>query len=179
MTGAIDVPGGALQAPSLKLRMASFVYEGLLLFGIGLIPGALGALFVALTGHQHPMQSDAALRVITLLIYAVYFSWFWSTRGQTLPMQTWHIRVVTVRGESLSQTRALARFVASCAWFAPATALAALNDWTRWQALAAIGVGVVAYALLALLHPQRQFWHDALCGTRLIPTSGPARTAHA
>ena len=159
---------GAGTTPSLRRRMASFVYEGLLLFGIGLIPGALGALFVALTGHQHPLQSDAALRLITLLIYAVYFSWFWSARGQTLPMQTWHIRVVTAQGARLSQPRALARFIASCAWFAPAAAIAAVNHWTRWQGLAAIGVGVVAYALLALLHPQRQFWHDALCGTRLV-----------
>ncbi len=168
MTAAIEGTGGAAQAPSLKRRMASFVYEGLLLFGIGLIPGAIGALFVALTGHQHPLQSDTALRVITMLIYAVYFSWFWSARGQTLPMQTWHIRVVTVDGKPLSQARALARFVASCAWFAPAAAIAALNDWTRWQGLAAVAVGVVGYALLALLHPQRQFWHDALCGTRLV-----------
>ena len=148
--------------------MASFVYEGLLLFGIGLVPGALGALFVALTGHQHPLHSDAALRAITFVIYAVYFTWFWSTRGQTLPMQTWHIRVVTARGRALSQSRALTRFVASCAWFAPAAALASINHWTRWQGLVAIGVGVIAYALLALAHPQRQFWHDALCGTRLI-----------
>jgi uncharacterized RDD family membrane protein YckC len=154
--------------PSLMRRMASFVYEGLLLFGIGLIPGAIGALFVALTGHRHPLQSDAALRAITLMIYAVYFSWFWSARGQTLPMQTWHIRVVTAEGAPLSQAHALMRFVASCAWFAPAAALAALNHWTRWQGLAAVGIGVVAYALLALLHPQRQFWHDALCGTRLV-----------
>ena len=166
----------AMTAPSLPRRMASFVYEGLLLFGIGLIPGALGALFFALTGHQHPLQSDAALRVITLLIYAVYFSWFWSVRGQTLPMQTWHIRVVTIEGGPLTQGRALARFIASCAWFAPAAALAALNHWTRWQGLAAIAIGVVAYALLALLHPQRQFWHDALCGTRLV-TALPAPRA--
>ena len=155
-------------APSLKRRMASFVYEGLLLFGIGLIPGAIGALFIALAGHQHPLQSDTALRALTLLIYALYFSWFWSARGQTLPMQTWHIRVVTAQGQPLTPMRALMRFVASCAWFAPAAAIATLNHWTRWQGLAAVAVGVVAYALLALLHPQRQFWHDALCGTRLI-----------
>jgi uncharacterized RDD family membrane protein YckC len=155
-------------APSLSRRMACFVYEGMILFGIGLIPGAIGALFVALTGHQHPLQSDSALRVITFVIYAVYFTWFWSVRGQTLPMQTWHIRVVTIAGDALTQARALLRFVASCAWFAPAALLASVNGWTRWQGLAAIAVGVVAYALLALLHPQRQFWHDALCGTRLI-----------
>lgn len=168
MTAGVQTSARALVAPSLRRRMASFVYEGLLLFGIGLIPGAIGALFVALTGHQHPLQSDTALRAFTLLIYAVYFSWFWSARGQTLPMQTWHIRVVTTDGQQLSQARALARFIASCAWFAPAAAIAAMNHWTRWQGLAAVGIGVVAYALLALLHPQRQFWHDALCGTRLI-----------
>ena len=168
----------APMAPGLSRRMASFVYEGLLLFGIGLIPGALGAVFVALTGHQHPLQSDTALRLITLLIYAVYFSWFWSVRGQTLPMQTWHIQVVTAQGERLSQSHALLRFIASCAWFAPAALIATLNGWTRWQSLGAFGVGVVAYALLALLHPQRQFWHDALCGTRLVDaaTVRPSRS---
>jgi uncharacterized RDD family membrane protein YckC len=148
--------------------MASLVYEGLLLFGIGLIPGAIGALFVALTGQRHPLQSELALQVITVLIYAVYFSWFWSARGQTLPMRTWHIRVVTAQGRPLSQARALARFVASCAWVAPAVLVAHLNGWSPRETLAAAAVGVVAYALLALLHPQRQFWHDAVCGTRLI-----------
>ena len=174
MTASAAGAASTLATPSVKRRMASFVYEGLLLFGIGLIPGAIGALFVALTGHQHPLQSDTALRVITLTIYAVYFTWFWSTRGQTLPMQTWRILVVTAEGAPLSQPRALLRFVAACAWFAPAALIASLNHWTRWQGLGAIAIGVVAYALLALLHPQRQFWHDALCGTRLIDARPPA-----
>lgn len=162
-------------APGLARRMASFTYEGLLLFGIGLIPGAIGALSIAFAGDHTARPSDAALRGVTLLIYAVYFTWFWSVRGQTLPMQTWGIRVVTTAGRPLTQWRALARFVASWAWFAPAAAIASLNDWTRWQGLAAIAIGVVGYALLALLHPQRQFWHDALCGTRLV--SAPPKAA--
>jgi uncharacterized RDD family membrane protein YckC len=148
--------------------MASFVYEGLLLFGIGLLPGALGALFVALTKGRHPLQGELSLQVITVVIYAVYFTWFWSVRGQTLPMQTWHIRVVTASGKALSQPRALARFVASCAWVVPAVVVAHVNGWSPRQTLAAVGVGIIGYALLALLHPQRQFWHDALCGTRLV-----------
>lgn len=149
-------------------RMASFVYEGLLLFGLGLVPGALGALFTALTGHQHSLYSEAALRVFTFLLYAVYFVGFWSARGQTLPMQTWRIRVVAADGSRLTRARALLRFAAACAWFAPAATLAALNGWTPWQSLAAVGVGIVAYALLALLHPEHQFWHDAACRTRLV-----------
>ena len=169
---AVAVIGTTL-VPSLRRRMASFVYEGLLLFGIGLVPGALGALFVALTGHSHPLQSDTSLRTITLVIYAVYFTWFWSTTGQTLPMKTWHLRVVTTQGQRLSQPRALMRFVASCAWFAPAALLSALNGWSGWQALGAAAVGVFAYAVLTLLHPQRQFWHDALCGTRIVDAKAP------
>jgi uncharacterized RDD family membrane protein YckC len=162
--------------PSLTRRMACFVYEGLLLFGIGLIPGAIGAIFTAVSGHQHWLQSDNALRVITFVIYGIYFTWFWSARGQTLAMQTWHIRVVTADGRRLTQARALARYIASCAWFAPAALLTIVNGWTAWHGLAAAAIGVVAYALLALLHPQRQFWHDAVCGTRLItalPTARP------
>jgi uncharacterized RDD family membrane protein YckC len=154
--------------PSIKRRMACFVYEGMMLFGIGLIPGAIGALFTALTGHTHPLQSDAALRVIAYVIYGVYFTWFWSSRGQTLPMQTWNIRLVTLSGRPLSQRQALMRYLASSAWFVPAVVIAQLNDWSRWDALYAVAIGVVGYALLALLHPQRQFWHDALCGTQII-----------
>jgi uncharacterized RDD family membrane protein YckC len=154
--------------PSIKRRMACFVYEGMMLFGIGLIPGAIGALFTALTGHTHPLQSDAALRVIAYVIYGVYFTWFWSSRGQTLPMQTWNIRLVTLSGRPLSQRQALMRYLASSAWFVPAVVIAQLNDWSRWDALYAVAIGVVGYALLALLHPQRQLWHDALCGTQII-----------
>lgn len=161
-------PAPCVNVPSIKRRMACFVYEGMMLFGIGLIPGAIGALFTALTGHTHPLQSDAALRVIAYVIYGVYFTWFWSSRGQTLPMQTWNIRLVTLSGHPLSQRKALMRYLASSAWFVPAVVIAQLNHWSRWDSLYAVAIGVVGYALLALLHPQRQFWHDALCGTQII-----------
>jgi uncharacterized RDD family membrane protein YckC len=156
------------ETPSLRRRMASLVYEALILFGLGLIPGALGALFVALSGQQHPLQSETALRIYTFFFYGAYFVWFWSKRGQTLPMQTWHIRLVAANGQPPTSLQAAARFVAASAWFAPAALISMLNGWTRWESLAAVGVGIVTYALLALLHPQRQFWHDALCGTRLV-----------
>lgn len=156
------------QAPSLFRRMASLLYEGLLLFGIGLIPGALGALVVALMGPERASHASRVLQAVTFLIYGAYFTWFWSRRGQTLPMQTWHIRVVAANGAPLSWQQAACRFVASCLWVAPATLLAAISHWDRWQALGAVSVGIVIYALSSFLHSQRQFWHDAICGTRLI-----------
>ena len=171
------LPLTPLPAPSLRRRMACLIYEGMILFGLGLIPGAVGAFFVALTVQSHRLQSETALRVFAFVVYGIYFTHFWSRRGQTLPMQTWHIRVVTITGAKLSQQRALARYLVSCLWFAPAALTAALNHWTRWDALAAVAVGVVGYALLALLHPQHQYWHDAICGTQLVDAKPePRRT---
>jgi uncharacterized RDD family membrane protein YckC len=169
------VPGaaGPLAAgsatPSLARRMACFVYEATLLFGLALIPGVLGAVFVAQTGQRHPLQSETALRLFALAIYGVYFVWLWSTRGQTLAMQTWRIRLLTAVGAPLTQARALARYLVCCAaWFGPATLLASALALPPWPSLAAVALWIVGYALSALAAPERQFWHDRLCRTRLV-----------
>jgi uncharacterized RDD family membrane protein YckC len=155
--------------------MACLLYETMLLFGLALIPGVLGALFFAQTGQRHPLQSDTALRLYALVLYGVYFVWFWSRRGQTLAMQTWRIRLVTAAGAPLSQRRALVRYIACCiAWFAPPTALAAAMHRPPSTSLAALAAWFCIYPLLALLAPERQFWHDRLCGTRLVD-AGDAR----
>ncbi len=113
------------------------------------------------------------------MLYGAYFVWLWSKRGQTLAMQTWRIRVVTAAGAPLSPGRALVRYVACClAWFAPPTLLASVLHWPPSTSLAAVACWIVAYALLALLAPERQFWHDLACGTRLVDATGrPRQTA--
>ncbi|MGZ8260482.1 MAG: RDD family protein, partial [Caldimonas sp.] len=136
-------------APSLARRMASFAYEAMLLFGLALVPGVLGAFFFAQTGQRHPLQSDTALRIYALVLYGVYFVWTWSKRGQTLAMQTWRIRLVTEQGAPLSQGRALARYAACCiARFAPPMALAAALQWRPAASLAAAGAWIPVYAAL-------------------------------
>jgi uncharacterized RDD family membrane protein YckC len=169
---------GRVATPSLARRMACFAYEATLLFGLALIPGALGALFFAQTGPGHPLQSQSALRLYALLLYGAYFVFLWSQRGQTLAMQTWRIRVVTTAGARLTQARALARYAACCcAWFGPATVLAFFLHWRPATHLVAVAAGIFLYALLALLEPERQFWHDRLCGTRLVDASVPVAAA--
>lgn len=166
----------AWRAPSLLRRMTCFVYESTLLFGVALIPAVVGTLFFAQTGQRHPLQSETALRAFALVVYGVYFIGFWSARGQTLAMQTWRIRVVDAAGQGLSQGRALARYIACCvAWFAPATLLAWWLGLSPWQSLGAVALGIVGYALLTLLAPGRQFWHDIACRTRLVEVPGPVR----
>lgn len=142
------------------------------MFGIGLVPGAVGALLLALPFNLSNSQREIVLQVVALGIYAGYFTWFWSRRGQTLPMQTWLIRVETARGQRLSPGRALLRFAAACLWVLPAVTISAINHWKGWDMLAAVAVGVAGYGLLSYLHPQRQFLHDMLCGTRLVSTRG-------
>ncbi|MDQ6639000.1 MAG: RDD family protein, partial [Pseudomonadota bacterium] len=157
------------RTPSLGRRMACFVYEATLLFGLALVPGVLGTFFFAQSGQRHPLQSETALRLYALVFYGVYFVWLWSRHGQTLAMQTWKIRVVTAAGERLTQARALARYVACCcAWFGPATLLSSALHWPPARSLGAVAAGIAVYALLALFEPDRQFWHDRLCGTRLV-----------
>lgn len=164
---------GSAVAPPLARRMACFMYEATLLFGVALIPGALGAIFFAQTGQRHALQGEATLRVFALVLYGVYFVWFWSARGQTLAMQTWHIRLVTREGALPSQPRALGRYLVCCvAWFVPATAAASALHLAPWPSIGAVASGVAAYALLSLLAPGRQFWHDRLCGTRLVDVRG-------
>ena len=165
-------PASEAVAPSLSRRMACFVYEGLILFGILLIPGAVGAVIVAVTGQQHSTEGDLILQVTSFSIYAAYFTWFWSKRGQTLPMQTWHIKVVMADGRPLSWGRAFVRYLASWLWVAPAALIAVLNHWSFREdpraMVAGASLGVLGYALLALVLPQKQFLHDLICGTKLV-----------
>jgi uncharacterized RDD family membrane protein YckC len=150
--------------------MASFVYEGVLLFGLLFVTGYL---YSTLTQQRHALQGHAGLQAFIFIVLGIYFTLFWSRAGQTVAMRAWHLRLVTVDGEPVSQRRAFARYLASWIWFVPAllTAHAAGLD-SALEILVLVVVGVVVYALLALVHPQRQFWHDALCGTRLVDWRG-------
>ena len=158
----------ALFEATLARRMACFAYEAVVLFGIGLIPGAIGALLVRLLGAEAAWHGEGTLRLIAFAVYGVYFVWFWSRNGQTLPMQTWHIRVVTEAGMPLTQPLALARYLLACAWVAPGWLVGTLAGWRGWAMLAAVGVNVVLYALATGLRRDGRFWHDAVCRTRLV-----------
>ncbi len=171
-------PGPAPRpAPPLARRMAAFCYEALLLFGISLIPAVVGTVFFAQTGQRHPWQGETTVRLFALAVYAIYFVYFWSARGQTLAMQTWGIRITTAGGSRLSQGRALARYlVCSLVWLGLPALAAEAAGLSPGHGLALVAAWIAAYALLALAEPSHQFWHDRLCGTRLVdaPTPGAA-----
>lgn len=169
---AAVAPSAALETPGLARRMACFVYEGVLLFGVVVIAGWL---YSSLTQQRHALHGRTGLQAFMLVVLAIYFVGFWSRGGQTVAMKTWHIRLVAAGGGPVSQSRALARYLLSWIWFLPALAAAYLAELPAAEAVGLLIVGVLAYAALARLHPQHQFWHDAVCGTRLVDWRPPRR----
>ncbi len=153
-----------LTTPSLGRRMACWLYEGMLLFGVVFIAGYL---FSALSQTRHAMDHRPGLQGFLFLILAIYFTWFWS-RGQTLAMKTWHIRAVDRSGQNLTQARALLRYLLSWLWFLPPLLLTLPFALPPLE-VAVLTLGwILIWALLSRFHPQGQFWHDAWAGTRLI-----------
>jgi uncharacterized RDD family membrane protein YckC len=166
MTAASAQPSDALATPGLVRRLAAFAYEGVLLFGVVMIAGYLYSM---LTQQRNALQGHSGLQAFLFVVLAIYFVWFWSHGGQTVAMKAWHLRVVTQDGRPVGQLRALLRYLVCWIWFVPALAVAWLAGLRSGaQICGAMATGIIAYALLALAHPQRQFWHDALCGTRLV-----------
>ena len=160
------------EAPGLGRRLAAFAYEGVLLFGVLFIADYL---FSALTQQRNAMQGRAAGQAFLFVVLGIYFSWFWSRGGQTVAMKAWHVRVVDASGQPPSQGRALLRYVASWLWFLPALASAHFAGLkTTGGIFGCLTAGVLAYLLIARLHPSRQFLHDLLSGTRMV-TYKPAK----
>jgi uncharacterized RDD family membrane protein YckC len=156
----------ALQAPGLGRRLACFVYEGVLLFGVVMIAGLL---YATITNQRHALAGTLGLQGLLFVVLGIYFVGFWSRTGQTLAMLTWRIRLVTRDGQRVSPARALCRYVLAWMWFAPALVGLQLAGLKSPQAaFAALLAGVLAYAGLSWLRPDRQYWHDVVCGTRLV-----------
>lgn len=152
--------------------MASLFYEAFLAFGIAL---ATAFVFSVLTQMRHALQGRIALGVVIGLVLGVYFTWSW-TRGRTLPMQTWRLRIVDARGEPVTPRRAWLRYLLCSIWVVPPLAFFAQQRVTDWKPVTAALLAWVAFwALLSRFQPQRQFWHDVWAGTRLVEAPEPAR----
>jgi uncharacterized RDD family membrane protein YckC len=154
-----------LTAPPLPRRLACWLYEGMLLFGVVFISGYL---FSALSQTRHGLENRLGHQVFIFLVLGLYFTWLWS-KGQTLAMKTWRIRVVDAQGQRLTQARALSRYMLSWLWFLPALLASSLFHLTGAETAVIVAGWVLVWALLSRFHPQRQYLHDALAGTRLVP----------
>ena len=138
------------RAPPIARRLASAVYELLLVVALMFIATFP---FLAFVGDSTHGWRRHLLQVWIVFVVGAYFTWFWTRGGQTLPMKTWHIRVVRHDGGTVSTARAIHRYL-----------LALLGT-------AALGAGF----LWALIDRDRQFLHDRLAGTALVDVNASRR----
>jgi uncharacterized RDD family membrane protein YckC len=132
-------------APSIRRRLASMLYEALLLFGVAFLATWLfqfAAGTLQIEGWRRHL-----LQLFVLAVFAVYFLWCWLRGGQTLAMKTWRIRLVSKDGHrNLAPGAALLRFIA-----------------------ALVLVPTMIGIFWAMVDRDRQFLHDRLAGSLLIP----------
>lgn len=154
--------------PALRRRLAAFMYEGVLLFGLVMV---VGAIYSIGTGQKHALHGRAGMMATQFFALSMYFIWFWTHGGQTLAMKTWHVRLVSERGMPITLAQALQRSLASWLWLIPPWFAAWLVGWHQSKLLyGAMGVWILIYTALTWLLPQGQFLHDVICRTRLIDT---------
>lgn len=154
--------------PGLARRLAAFVYEGVLLFAVLFFACFL---YVVLTRQKDALFGVPGY-VFAFVVPAAYFLYFWTHTGQTLALKTWHLRVVDVQGQPLRLGRAFVRYVLSWLWLLPGLSLWLL-DIRGGKLAAGLAAWIAVYMLLARLHPQRQFPHDLIAGSRVITQLPP------
>ena len=137
-----DHPAPAAAA-TLARRLGSASYEIVLLAAIVF---AAGWIFLTIEQLLPRAVARPLLQLYLLAVCAVYFIYCWTHGGQTLPMKTWRIRVVTRSGGALSPSRAALRYL---------------------LAIASIALGGGGY-WWALFDRDGQFLHDRLAGTRIV-----------
>lgn len=131
------------RAPAFARRVASGVYELLILFAVVVLATFP---FLGLFGDATHGWQRTALQAWYAIVIGVYFVWCWTRSGQTLPMKVWRLKLVRQDGARVEWPRALHRYVLSL------------------LGLAAGGLGF----LWALWDPYGQFLHDRLAGTAIV-----------
>jgi len=133
------------EAPSASLarRTLALVYEALLLSALFLV-AALP--YVLMTHTADAIVARPLFQAYLVAVAAAYFVWQWRHGGQTLPMKTWRMRIVTRAGAPLGLRHALTRFLFALAGCALA------------------GAGF----LWALVDRDGLFLHDRLAGTKIV-----------
>lgn len=153
--------------PGILRRLASMVYECLLLFAVA-FAGAWLFLFVS-GGREIVGWVRYALQAYLAAVCAAYFLWCWLRSGQTLAMKTWRIRLVVPGLARVPPAHALRRLAYAALLVGGFLAAlgAALKYRDPWLALAALSLATAAWGW-ALIDRDRQFLYDRLAGTRLV-----------
>lgn len=155
-----------LIAPSLRRRIACWLYECLLLTGILIVFGLL--LSSAGVFLERPLPPNF-LQALLFLVAGFYFSLFWSY-GQTVAMKTWKMKIVDRKGLRITKIRALTRYAICSTWLAAPLFLSSILEVDPIDILVLFSIWVMAFCFISKITPKKQFIHDILSGTLLVQT---------
>src|SRR5580765_1697846 len=131
------------------VRFLAVLLDGILL---GIVTAALAPLWgpqltFTGTGTAAAMQVNAQANAFSTLLGLVYFTVFWSWRGQTVGMMPFNMQVVGVAdGKKIDWVRALLRYVGFVVSIIP------------------LFLGLI----WAAFDDRKQGWHDKIAGTLVI-----------
>lgn len=139
--------------PGLPRRLASIVYDAILLGGVLLLASAVVTIPLGLAlgpEKAQPVFASPGFRwpffLYCVAVAASFHLWFWTHGGQTLGMRAWRLKVVREDGGPLGGRDALARWGA------------ALVSWLP------LGLGF----LWSLVDRRGLAWHDRVSATCLV-----------
>ena len=133
--------------PGIGRRLASMLYESLVVFAVLLIGFLLPQILLSGFGLA---VTSRLLWLHMLLLLMVYFVWFWLNGGQTLPMKTWKLRLTGADGRPPRPMQALLRYLAA------------------WPSILLCGIGL----FWALFDKDRQFLPPRIAGTSIVSAEG-------
>lgn len=167
-----------LKPPALlKRRLICMLYEAMLVFGVVFVAGLL---LDTVTQSRHALTLRHTRQFWLFIVLGAYFIYSWMRGGQTLAMQTWHIKLEVPGMDSVPLTKAALRYLLAWMWFLPAMALNFALGLKGWDGIGVIAAGMCLWALTAKLNKDEQFLHDKLAGTRLVSLvpNKTAKTTH-
>jgi len=140
-------------AAPLWRRLAAMFYEAWLIIALWFLVAAILLVIKNLFFAEQLVQGKPALDGLWLhalfigmimTIYAFY-CYFWINNGQTLPMQTWRVKVRNAHGENISYQQGFIRITVAM------------------LSLGCLGLGY----LWVLIDKEKRSWHDIASNTHL------------
>lgn len=146
MTDEITLP-----SPFLLRRLAALTYDILLVLplimaSVALVMGVRTLLGLGPADDGTVQLNATFVQLLALLTAMVFFCWFWLKNGQTLGMQAWRIKMITLTGAAPGLGHVIARSLGAV------------------LSAACLGLGY----LWCLVDRNGYYWHDYISRTRLI-----------
>lgn len=157
-----------LTTPTLKRKAICLIYESLLLIAVLFIASLIFHLIIRDTQAAY---FKPLFQFYLFIVMGYYFTWFWTHGGQTLAMQTWKMRIVTVEGGSLTKKRAVTRYLCALIGIIFFVIIDHVVPFEFVNKTHLVLISFVFFGfgfLWALFDRDHQFLHDRLAGTRII-----------